>query len=67
MYVIRTDERYCYGPVWSPVAGRWSRIVVYYPRETIGKKIPMCARPLGAPALNRLVDGTAKARELRVK
>jgi hypothetical protein len=66
MYVIRTDNHYVYGPVWSPLSVRWSRTVVYYPLNTIGKKKPQCPQPAAPPAstLYRLIDETARAKEL---
>ena len=53
MFVLRSDDDYVYGPVWSPIAGRWSSTIVYYPIKTIGKKLPTCPRPVSIPPAPR--------------
>ena len=45
MYVVRVDEHNVYGRVWSTHSGRWSRSILWYPRDTIGKREPNSPMP----------------------
>ena len=49
MYVVRSDETHVYGPVWGPIANRWSPTIRWYPITSIGKKQPPHPRPVGVP------------------